>query len=132
MAMKRLGALACASVLALLFVGVIVLAGGDTTIFVSPPEAVAEEFTRKLAEGRYDMALEHLEQGGPEMRRTVRRSGERLRAQTGGINQIEGASSAITRETATAMVTIAADAANVRWSFDFVRQQGEWKIRDWR
>jgi hypothetical protein len=130
--MTRLGGLAAAWMLALLLVGVIVFAGGDTTVFVSPPEAVAEEFTRKLAEERYEMALEHLAAGGRELLPTVRRSGEHLRAQAGAITQVQGESSAITGHTATAMVTITADAGDLHWNFDFVRQHGEWKIREWR
>jgi hypothetical protein len=131
-AVKRLGALVAALAVALLLVGLIVLAGGDTTVFVSPPEAVAEEFTRKLAAGRYDMALEHLEDGDHGMLAIVRTSGENLRARAGEINQVEGESSAITGDTATATVVIAtADAGDLRWQFGLVRRYGEWKIQAW-
>lgn len=119
--------------LALAVVAGVVIGGHDTTVFVSPPEAVAEEFTRKLATGRYDMALEHLAQSDRGVLPVVRTSGETLRAQAGEVNQVQGESSAIAGDEATARVTIATEnAGDVRWTFRLVRQDFEWKIRDWR
>ena len=119
--------------LALAVVAGVVIGGHDTTVFVSPPEAVAEEFTRKLATGRYDMALEHLAQSDRGVLPVVRTSGETLRAQAGEVNQVQGESSAIAGDEATARVTIATEnASDVHWTFRLVRQDFEWKIRDWR
>ena len=129
--MRDLGALLAASALALLLVGVVVITGHDTTVFVPPPEAVVEEFTRKLAGGRYDMALEHLEQGERAMLPRLRKSGETLRARAGEINQIEGESSAITGDTATATVRIStAGGGELHWQFRLVRRDWQWKIRE--
>ena len=131
--MKRLAALVAAVALALLLVGVIVVAGKDTTVFVSPPEAVAEEFTHTLVVGRYSMALEHLAERDRGLLATVRTSGENLRAGAGEIIHVEGESSAITGDTATATVVMTtANAGELRWQFALVQRDSEWKIRDWR
>jgi hypothetical protein len=120
--------------LALAVVAVVVIAGDDTTVFVSPPEAVAEEFTRQLATGRYDMALEHLEHNEPGMLPVVRTSAENLRAQAGAVNNVEGESpSAISGDRASAAVTITTDkAGEVEWTFELVRRDYEWKISEWK
>jgi hypothetical protein len=130
---RDLGGIVATFAVALLFVGVVVLAGHDTTVLVSPPEAVAEEFTRKLAGGRYEVALQHLEEGGEAALPAVRQSAESLRARARAVNQVEGESSAITGDEATATVAITTSAAGeLRWQFALVRRAGEWKIREWR
>jgi hypothetical protein len=129
---KEIGRLAAATALALAFVAGVVIAGHDTTVFVSPPENVAEEFTRKLATGRYDMALPHLEHDDPAMLPVVRTSGENLRERAGEVHHVAGESSAIDGDTATADVTIETErAGELRWQFELVRRDGEWKIAEW-
>ena len=131
--MKEIGALLLASALALLVVAGVVLAGHDTTTFVPPPENVAEEFTRKLAMGRYDVALAHLEDGTRDAIAAMRASSDALRAQAGRVRQVAGESGAIAGDTATATVTIdTRDAGELHWEFSLVRRHGEWKIRKWR
>jgi hypothetical protein len=131
--MKALGGLVLVSLAAMGVIAAMVFAGHDTTLFVPPPENVAEEFTRKLATGRYDVALAHLERNGPPALAPTRESGEALRARAGAINQIEGESAVIAGEAATATVRIDTDdAGEIRWTFHLSRRNGEWKIRDWR
>lgn len=131
--MKDVGWLLLASGLALAVVAGVVIAGHDTTMFVPPPEAVAEEFTRKLATGRYDVALAELETNDRASIPAVRISSESLRAEAGAINQVEGESSTITGDTAIATVKIdTQDAGELRWNFQLVRRHGEWKISEWR
>jgi hypothetical protein len=131
--MKEIGALLLASALALTVVAGVVIAGHETTMFVPPPENVAEEFTRKLAMGRYDVAGAHLEANTPDMAAAIRRSSDALRAQAGRVSQVAGEPGAIAGDAATASVTIATrDAGELQWEFSLVRRGGEWKIREWR
>jgi hypothetical protein len=132
--MRDLAPMIGAVALGMAVVAAVVIVGEDTTTFVSPPEAVAEEFTRKLATGRYDMALEHLEHNERGMLPTVRGSGENLRAQAGEVNNVEGESpSEIAGEQASATVNSTTDTAGeLEWTFELVRRNYEWKIRDWR
>lgn len=131
--MKEVVSLIATAAGALAMVAAVVFAGGDTTILVSPPEAVAEEFTRKLAGGRYEPALEHLARREPVMVPVLRTSGRNLRTTAGAVDQVEGESSAIAGDTATAVVKIdTRDVGQVRWTFSLVRRNGEWKIEDWK
>jgi len=66
--MKDLLPIVLVTAIALGLVGVAVVVGHDTSTLVSPPEAVAEQFARKLAGGRYDVASAHLEHPSPAMR----------------------------------------------------------------
>lgn len=132
--MKDVAWIVAALAIALAVVAAVVIAGDDRTLFVSPPEAVAEEFTRKLATGRYDMALEHLEHNEPGLLPVVRTSAGNLRAQAGEVNNVEGESpSTINGDRASATVKITTQkAGDVKWTFDLVRRDYEWKISDWR
>ena len=131
--MKDVLSLVAAVAAAFGIVAAVVIAGDDTTLFVSPPEAVAEEFTRKLATGRYDRAVEHLEQNEPGMLPMVQTSGENLRAQAGAVNNVEGESASIEGDEATATVKITTEkAGDLEWTFELVRRDYEWKISDWR
>ena len=84
-----------------------VVAGHDTSTLVSPPEAVVEQFVRKLAAARYDVARAHLADDSPAARERIRTARETLRARAGAINQVEGKPGVIEgeRATATAVVT---------------------------
>jgi hypothetical protein len=128
--MRELSALVGVSALALLLVAAVVVAGHDTTVLVSPPEAVAEQFMRKVAERRYDMALEQLETGNRGMLPVVRALGATLQERAGAIDQVEGDSSTIAGDAATATVTVSGNRGDVKWLFDLVRRTGEWKIRE--
>lgn len=119
--------------LALSVVAVAVGVGHDTTVLVAPPESVVEPFARKLAGGRYDVALEHVEETGFEMARRIRADSRRLRDLAGAIEQVEGQPGAITGDTATASALITTEkAGDVTWSFRLVRRAGVWRITDWR
>jgi hypothetical protein len=132
--MKDVARMVAAVAAVLAIVAAVVVAGHDTTMFVSPPEAVAEEFTRKLATGRYDMALDDLARKERGMLPVVKTSAENLRAQAGEVDNVEGESpSDIRGDRARATVTIATErAGEVEWTFELVRRGYEWKISDWR
>ena len=130
--MKALLWLAAATMLSLGVVAIAVGPGHDTTIFVSPPEVVAEEFVRKLATGRYDRAVDYLAYTrGAEAMVTVQ--AESLRHQAGKINDVEGTGSVIDGDRATAKTTIRTErAGQVEWEFTLTRQDGVWRISEWQ
>jgi hypothetical protein len=130
--MRELTLIAGTMAVALGVIAVAVGPGHDTMTFVSPPEAVAEEFVRQLATGRYDRAVDHLEnKNGAEPMVTVQ--GESLRRQAGEVNQVEGEEGSIDGDTATASTRITtSNAGELEWNFSLVRREGTWKISDWR
>lgn len=110
-------------------VGASIGVGHDTGTLVSPPEAVVEQFVRKLAGARYDVAEAHLDERTPAWRERVRTSSRALRA--AAVYQVEGRPGAATgdRASATAIVTTAR-AGRIVMSFGLVRRAGSWRIVD--
>jgi len=104
-------------------------AGHDTDILVSPPEAVVEQFVRKLAGARYDVALAHLDDRSPAVRVRIRTTSDALRARAGAIGQVEGRRGVIDgdRATATAIVTTER-AGDITMEFRLIRHAGSWRI----
>ena len=129
--MKDLLWIAGATAIALGVVALAVGPGHDRLTLVSPPEAVAEDFVRRLAAGRYDRAVDHLETtAGAEA--TVIVQGESLRQRAGEVNQVEGEEGSIDGDTATASTRIStSDAGELEWEFSLVRRSGTWKIIGW-
>jgi hypothetical protein len=116
---------------ALLSIGVIG-AGGDTTMFVSPPEAVAEQFARKLAGARYDVARAHLADDSPAMRERIRTTSIALRRRAGAISNVDGRPGAIDGDVATATAVITtARAGEIDIAFTLIRRSGAWRIAEW-
>ena len=123
-------------VLALVAVVLGTLAGvvfelGDRTIFVAPPEAVAEGFVRQLASGRYDRAVpylstrlaEHVDSGA------LKTSTERLEARTGEILDVRGEPGSIDGDRASARVRLKTESAGeVELALPLVREEGVWSI----
>jgi hypothetical protein len=108
-----------------------VVAGGDTSTLVSPPEAVVEEFVRKLATGRYNVARAHLVEDSPTARERIREASDTLRARAGAINQVEGKPGAIDGDRATATVLIStARAGDITMEFALMRSSGSWRIAE--
>lgn len=105
-------------------------AGHDTGTLVSPPDAVVEQFVRKLAGARYDVALAHLEDDSPAMRERVRMTSDALRARAGAIDQVEGRAGAIEGDEATATAVLTTErAGNMTMEFRLIRRAGSWRIR---
>ena len=104
-------------------------AGHDTGTLVSPPEAVVEQFVRKLAGARYDVALAHLDDRSPVMQVRIRTTSDALRARAGAIGQVEGKLGVIDgdRAMATAIVTTER-AGEIRMEFRLIRHAGSWRI----
>ena len=120
------------AVVALAALAVLVFVGDDVETVVPPPEAVAEQFARALAMGRYDMALPQVESTSGITLTTVRVAGDRLRAQWGRVDQVEGEPGTIAGTHATAGALLTSERGGlVRLQFRFVRQAGLWKIVEW-
>ena len=127
--MKDLLPLVLVSAVALGVVAAAVGLAHDTTTLVSPPESVAEQFVRKLARGRYDVARQHLVQDSPSMRERTRTTSDMLRARAGAIAQVAGKPSVIEGDTATATVVVTtARAGEIVLEFALVRHTGSWRI----
>ena len=116
---------------ALAVAGVAVGVGHDSTTLVSPPESVAEQFARKLAGGRYDVAREQLAHDSPDLRHRIRSASDALRARAGTIGTIEGKAGAIDGDQATAFAVITTGGAGeIVMRFELVRRAGSWRIAD--
>jgi hypothetical protein len=101
----------------------------DTTL-VSPPESVAEQFVRKLAGGRYDVASAHLADDAPSQRERIRTTSDTLRARAGAIAQVEGRPGTIDGDTATATAVVTTTrAGEIVIECELVRHAGSWRIR---
>lgn len=132
--MRELLLIAGATAAAMAVVAGAVGPGHDTTILVSPPEAVAEQFSRKLARGQYELAADNLEpQGDPATRvDALKRWGNQLHERAGAIEQLEGKPGTIAGNAATASAILTtAHAGRIELSFTMVRRAGAWQIREW-
>jgi hypothetical protein len=104
----------------------------DTGALVSPPEAVAEQFMRQVANGHYDVAIERAADRGASRVADLRRQGDRLRVLAPIIDRIDGEPGTIAGDTATASALIHADGGGtLRWRFTLARQSGVWKVTGW-
>jgi hypothetical protein len=127
--MKALLLVAAVIAAALAVVAVSVGAGHDTSTLVSPPEAVVEQFVRKLAGARYDVALAHLDDRSPAMREHVRITSDALRARAGAIDQVEGKPGVMDGDRATASAVVTTErAGDITMEFTLIRHAGAWRI----
>jgi hypothetical protein len=129
--MKALLLVAAVTAGALALVAGSIVAGHDTGTLVSPPQAVVEQFVRKLAAARYDVARAHLADDSPPARERIRVASDTLRARAGAINQVEGKPGVIDgdRATATAVVTTER-AGEITMEFALMRRSGSWRIAE--
>jgi hypothetical protein len=103
--------------------------GHDTATLVSPPEAVVEQFVRKLAGARYDVALAHLDDRSPAMRDRIRTTSDALRVRAGAIGQVEGKRGVIDGDRATAAAIVTTErAGEMTMEFRLIRHAGSWRI----
>jgi len=131
--MKDLLPIVLVMVVTLVMIGVAVGVGHDASTLVSPPEAVAEQFARKLAGGRYDVAVQHLEHDSPAIRERIRSTSAELRRRAGSISAVDGMAGATDGDRATAAAIIRTGrAGDIVVEFMLVRRAGSWRIREWR
>lgn len=87
--MKEAAALAVVTAAVLGLVGLSISVFGDRETLVSPPEAVAEDFVRALAMGRYDVALRYVDPHAGISRDEIRGWSDALRSRAGGIQNVD-------------------------------------------
>jgi hypothetical protein len=127
--MKALLLIAAITAGALAVVAAGVVVGHDTATLVSPPDAVVEQFVRKLAGARYDVALAHLVDGSAAMRDRIRTTSDALRARAGAIGQVEGKRGVMDGDRATATVVVTTErAGEIMIEFRLIRHAGSWRI----
>ena len=130
--MRRALAVAVAMAFALVIIGAVVFGGGDTMLFVSPPEAVAEEFMRGVVAGRDREAMTHVERSSPISVAALRDYGARLRASGGPVDSVEGRPGLIRDGQATASATIGTERrGDVTVDLSLVQRSGVWRITGW-
>jgi hypothetical protein len=106
--------------------------GGDSTIAVPPPESVGEQFARQIAAGRYDRALQYVDERSGITLTTVRRAANALDSTAGNVHQVEGEPGRIEGERATASAVLMTErAGRVKYHYRLVRNSGVWKIVEW-
>jgi hypothetical protein len=107
-----------------------VFALGDRTTLTSPPEAVAEEFVRRLAAHRPQRARDHLsEQAQPAY--PAKRLAAWFRdveSVVDPIDQIEGKDPGIAKDEAWATVSVRNDDRRVDIRLTLVSERGEWRV----
>ena len=103
---------------------------GDRETLVPPPEAVAESFTREIAERRYDLALEFLsdERRKDHDASTLRAQYEPILQRVGVMNQVSAETDWMDLHTASATSTVNAKLGSVTLQLGFVRERGLWRI----
>jgi hypothetical protein len=108
---------------------------GDRSLLASPPEAVVEDFMRKLETGRYVRAREDLsddivEQVGPDSLRALQRA---LEARIGKIVDVHGERLWMTRNAARAAAVLTTESQKeVEVELPLVWSSGEWAVADVR
>lgn len=121
------------TVVALGVVAAAVVYGRDAQTFVSPPEMVAEQFTRNVATKRYDRALQYVARDSGITAINLRLARRELQQAAGAVNNVEGEPGAIDGDRATASaVLFTENAGRIRYSFRFAKRRGVWKIVEWR
>ena len=126
---KELGVVA----LAFLVVAAAVYQLGDRSIFVSPPEAVAEEFGTKLTLGRFAPARSHLAQSlaGRVTADSLRGLAVALRARGGDIIKVEGKVGVTTDDTARPRLMLVGERRDtLELDVPLVREHGTWKVAE--
>ena len=109
------------------------ISAGDRDVLVSPPEVVAEEFTRSVAGGRYDPARKDL---SDEVRAAIGTNDlqslrSAIEGSAGDIETIEGEPGDLGASEATASVQVKGDAGSASLSMQLRHEHGEWKIVSW-
>lgn len=122
-----------ATAVALLFIAGVLFGLGDRQVLTSPPEAVAEQFMRKLQTGRYEVAMDQL---ASELREKVHAedlkvAAHRLKERVGQIQDVRGEPGPMrgNEAEATTILTLQ-QGKEVPLRFRLTRSQGTWAIQD--
>ncbi|HJQ98621.1 MAG TPA: hypothetical protein VJ826_09910 [Candidatus Polarisedimenticolaceae bacterium] len=102
----------------------------DRSTLTSPPEAVAEEFVRRIAANRPERARDHLSaRAKPEYpaKMLARWFGD-VESVVDPIDQIEGKDPGMGTDEAWATVAVGNDHRKVEIRLSLVRERGEWRV----
>ena len=119
----------------LMVVAAAVLIGHDTTMLVSPPEAVAETFVRNLLASRYDIAMQEVDDRSPVSLATVSDTAEALKRACGNAepNAADGDRATIAGDEAEAVVAVRSRSRTIRWVLELRRVEvGVWRVTGWQ
>jgi hypothetical protein len=121
--------IALVGAIALGVIAAAVLAAGDRQIFVSPPEAVAEDFVRALAGGRYDVAMAYVEPSAGITTGQIQERSDTLRRIAGAVSSVDVAGVWIQGDTAGAVAAIdTRDAGTLTERLALAWTPGGWRI----
>jgi hypothetical protein len=131
--MKSLLHLLITLVVTLLMIAGAIFGLGDSSVFVPPPESVAEGFVRQVVAERYSEALPYLSAALAE--RTTEESLKQLKkdleSRSGTIFNVQGEPGAIEENRAEASARLQVQDGEFALRFDLVRQEGVWSITEW-
>lgn len=121
-----------AGLIALAFgiVGAAVFGLGDRDTFVSPPEAVVQEFVRAVGNGRVEPARSMLVSDAERTTSTgeVRAISSKFRSSVGHLNDVEATITRRTRDSASVRADVDGQHANVDLTLLVVREHGAWFV----
>ena len=119
--------------MALAIVAAAVFGAGDRSTLVPTSENVAEDFTRKLALGRYELAWRRLSSDARERERVEQLRGRfaAIAERLGGVNLIEAVAITQAENTATTSSRIDAEHGEATLSLTLSRENGLWVIDSW-
>lgn len=131
--MRELAAALAAIVVALGIVGAVVFGARDASLFVPPPEAVAENFARELVSGRYQLARRQLSERERRQRGAadLKARFEAWRARIGPLNLAEAREVSRGSDGASAVCELQGERSAVVLTLSLVRQRGLWKVDGW-
>jgi hypothetical protein len=121
--------IALVGAIALGVIAAAVFAAGDRQMFVSPPEAVAEDFVRALAGGRYDVAMAYVEPSAGITPGQIQERSDTLRRIAGAVSSVDVAGVWIQGDTAGAVAAIdTRDAGTLTERLALAWTPGGWRI----
>lgn len=111
----------------------VVLGAGDRSLFVPPPEVVAEEFARELAMARYSLAHQRMSDvvRAEHAEEQLRSRFEPLRATTGKINKVDAESMSVDDDGAMAKAIVEGDRGTMTLFVTLSREHSLWVVDSW-
>lgn len=118
---------------ALIIVGVIVFGARDGALFVPPPEAVAENFGRALASGRYGVARRYLsgEQRRQQSAGDLETRFGPWKVRMGAVDDVEARELSSDGDRARAGCELKGERSAVALTMELTREHGLWAIESW-
>jgi hypothetical protein len=128
--MKGLATAMAVVVLTLGIVAGVIFGLGDDRLLVSPPDVVAQEFVRALANGRTGPAREMLARDaeGQTSNDEMRRISDAFRARIGRVDDVDAAVTDRNRDTAMVRALIDGARRNADVRVPMILEYGQWRV----